>query len=277
MQSALGGKFAASPRKLGAQADQAMIRIPEHLIPKEALDKLNAELQSGGLTAFQENGSYLVMSYEVNAEVGNKFFNYLESSTDDKTFRQGFTDSMSALGKMASHGYFNPNLIQNAYHAPAKGESDSARGWIWSMNLLKPGRDNTGKEDQQLANAKWSNFREGGLADPDEFRHLDHLKSTELGKLLGDKVMASELQENKQSFESLLPTYLIGRMFHESLVIATRRMVDAGAFCPGVSPDRQRELVDTFKSGSGKASRRSRRNSPARMARRSPRPSAGTA
>jgi hypothetical protein len=249
MKSALGGDFAASPRKLGPDADQAMIRLPKDLLPDDARKALEQELGAKGMTAFSEGDAFLVTAYEVEASVGDKFFNYLESSKNDAAFKQGFTDSMSALGKMAAKGYFNPNLIQNAYHAPASGpgDSDSARGWIWSVNLLQPGKDNTGKEDQQLANAQWSNFREGGLADPDEFRHMDDLRTGELAKLLGDPVIARELQLENSNFNALLPTYLIGRMVHEAVVIATRRMVDEGAFAESTSPQRRQELVDTFK------------------------------
>ena len=160
---------------------------------------------------------------------------------------------MRTLGQMADKGYFNPNLIKNAYHDPPKakpGEQQSeGRAWVWSPNMLLPSRDNTGKEDQQLANAKWSNFCVGGLADPDEFRHISDLQSTEFAKILNDKVIAGEMSGKPDELGRLLPAFMIGRMIHESLVFATRRLVDQGAFDPGTPPPRKQELVEAFKAG----------------------------
>ena len=47
----------------------------------------------------------------------------------------------------------------------------------------------------------------------------------------------------------LLPALMIGRMIHESVVIATRRLVDQGSFDPGTPPQRKQELVEAFKAG----------------------------
>jgi hypothetical protein len=144
---------------------------------------------------------------------------------------------------MAAKGYFNPSLITNSYHQP-----DADRAWVWSPTLLVPTHDNAGREDQPLSNAKWSNFREGGLADPDEFRHISQLDTAELSKVLGDSHIAKQVMAggSEEQRLRLVATYLIGRMVHEATVIATRRMVLKGAFDERTGARSQTALTEAF-------------------------------
>ena len=247
MQAALGDDYPAHPRKFdNDDGGSAMIWLPKSLLSDDARTKLQQELANGGLTLHEDDGHYLVTSYEARPgrTDANQFFAYLEETHDDAAFVGGFESSMATLGKMAAKGYFDPSLILNSYH-----DSSGGRSWVWSPNMLVPELDHAGGEERPLMNAQWSNFRVGGLADPDEFRHISDLRSSELGALIGDTTMASSLKSSDpQSGEALVPTYLFGRMLHESLVIATRRAVKEGAFDSTTTPERRAELLKTMQT-----------------------------
>lgn len=249
MKDALGKGYQAEPRSFSVDGeDHAVVRISRDDLPPEARKTLDEELARKGMTLAEEDGCYYCMSYRVTGgktEAGD-YFAYLEDTRDDASFRQGFTSSMETLGKMAAKGFFDPNLIANSYH-----DKDSSRPWVWSPDLFIPWKDAAGEEERPLHNAQYSNFRVGGLADPDEFRHISQVLDTEFASMVGGSGVQNDIRDSdtghKETNLRLTTAFLVGRMVHEALVVATRRMVLEGAFEPSTPKQRQDELVATFK------------------------------
>ncbi|HMR29664.1 MAG TPA: hypothetical protein PKA13_03010 [Geminicoccaceae bacterium] len=250
MKDALGKDYQAQPRTftVGDQ-DHPVVRISRDDLPPDARRTLDEELTRKGMKLAEEDGCYYCMSYRVTGgdevEAGD-YFAYLEDTHDDAGFGSGFKSSMETLGKMAAKGFFDPNLIANSYH-----DKDSSRPWVWSPDLFIPWKDTAGEEERPLANAQYSNFRVGGLADPDEFRHISQVLDTEFATMVGRSGVQNDIQDSdtgdKETKLRLTTAFLVGRMVHEALVVATRRMVLEGAFEPSTPKQRQDELVATFK------------------------------
>lgn len=250
MKDALGKDYQAEPRtfRVGDQ-DHPVVRISRDDLPPDARRTLDEELTRKGMTLAEEDGCYYCMSYRVTGsddiEAGD-YFAYLEDTSDDASFGSGFKASMETLGKMAAKGFFDPNLIANSYH-----DKDSSRPWVWSPDLFIPWKDTAGEEERPLANAQYSNFRVGGLADPDEFRHISQVLDTEFASIVGGSGVQKDIQDSNTGHEEtnlrLTTAFLVGRMVHEALVMATRRMVLEGAFEPSTPKQRRDQLIATFK------------------------------
>ncbi|KAI1736200.1 hypothetical protein F4680DRAFT_452207 [Xylaria scruposa] len=248
LKDALGDEYPAAPFTFTTKSGPSCIfKLRKGDLPPYALTALGAELALKRMTLAEEDGCYFCFSYRVatsNEVEPNEYFDYLEDTPDDNKFKSGFRTSMKCLGRMAAKGFFNPSLIANSYH-----DQNSERSWVWSPNLFVPQVDAAGEEERPLANAQYSNFRVAGLADPDEFRHISQVLETELEKMVGEigvgKAIKNSVADEKAKTK-LIVTFLIGRMIHEALVIATRRLVLQGAFEPATDKQRQDKLCTTF-------------------------------
>ncbi|KAI0547260.1 hypothetical protein F4679DRAFT_597674 [Xylaria curta] len=257
LKNALGDEYPAAPFPFATKGGPSCVfKLQKKDLPPDALEILGKELKLKHMTLAEEAECYFCFSYRVaissdvpgdriSLEESMGYFDYLEDTPDDNKFKLGFRASMVCLGRMAAKGFFNPSLIANSYHDP-KAE----RPWVWSPNLFVPQADAAGKEERPLANAQYSNFRVAGLADPDEFRHISQVLETEFEKMVGKSGRGNAIIENINADEKaktkLIVTFLIGRMIHEALVIATRRLVLQGAFEPVTDKQRRNELYATF-------------------------------